>query len=44
MVSDFLDQVKKYAMADERIESVILVGSYARGENRDVSFPLINRK
>lgn len=34
---DFLNKLKKYAQSTSHIESVILVGSYARGTNREDS-------
>lgn len=37
MIEDFINQLKKYAKAAPHIESVIVVGSYARGTNREDS-------
>ena len=37
MLCDFLNELKEYAESASHIESVIIVGSYARGTNRENS-------
>ena len=37
MLEKFLDELKKYAKNTSHIESIIIVGSYARGTNNDSS-------
>lgn len=37
MVKEFINKLKEFAINDSHIESIIIVGSYARGTNKETS-------